>query len=136
MIKGVQTVKLWSKEALVLGGIYSVLDTPFSLLGAEMISYGLFWLFMGSALMLCFNKTPKYLSLLITGYPQTSYYLASFGWVPYVMLFTTIAFLGSSYLITYTENFAVSFLYSIVYVGLVLALISLIITFIKTRQNK
>ena len=129
-------MKSWSKEALVLGGIYSVLDTPFSLLGFEMISNVFFGLFIGSALMLCFNKTPKYLSWFITRYPQTSYYLASFGWVPYVMMLTTIAFLGSSYLITYTENFAVSFLYSIVYVGLFLSLISLIIAFVKMRKTK
>ncbi len=129
-------MKLWSKEALVLGGVYGVLDTPFSLSGFEMISNLLFWLFIGSALMLCFNKTPKYLSLFITQYPQTSYYLASFGWVPYVMMLTTIAFLGSTYMITYTENFVVSFLYGIVYVGLVLALISLMIAFVKTRKNK
>lgn len=129
-------MKLWSKEALVMGGIYGVLDTPFSLLGVEMISNLLFWVFIGSAVMLCFNKTPKYLSLLISNYPQTSYYLASFGWVPYVMIFTTIAFLGSSYLIAYTENFVVTFLYSIVYVGLVLALISLIIAFVKTHRTK
>ena len=129
-------MKLWSKEVFVLGGIYGVLDTPFSLLGFEVISNLLFWVFIGSAVMLCFNKTLKYLSLLITDYPQTSYYLASFGWVPYVMIFTTIAFLGSSYLITYPENFVVTFLYSIVYVGLVLALISLIIAFVKTRKIK
>lgn len=129
-------MKLWSKEALVLGGIYGVLDTPFSLLEFEMISSLLFWVFIGSAVMLCFNKTPKYLSLLISDYPQTSYYLASFGWVPYVTMLTTIAFLGTSYLIAYTENFAASFLYSIVYVGLVLALISLIIAFVKTRKTK
>lgn len=38
-------MKLWSKEALVLGGIYGVLDTPFSLLGFELISGVLFLLF-------------------------------------------------------------------------------------------
>jgi len=129
-------VKLWSKEALVLGGIYGVLDTPFSLLGTEMVSNALFWLFIGSALMLCFNKTPKYLSLFITQYPKTSYYLASFGWIPYIMILTTIAFLGSAFFITYTENFVVSFFYATVYVGLILALISLIIAFIKSHKNK
>jgi hypothetical protein len=38
-------MKLWSKEALVLGCIYGVLDTPFSLLGFELISGVLFLLF-------------------------------------------------------------------------------------------
>lgn len=38
-------MKLWSKEALVLGCIYDVLDTPFSLLGFELISGVLFLLF-------------------------------------------------------------------------------------------
>ena len=39
-------MKLWSKEALVLGGIYGVLDTPFSLLGFELISNVVFLLFI------------------------------------------------------------------------------------------
>lgn len=129
-------MKLWSKEALVLGGIYGVLDTPFSLLGFETISNVLFGLFIGSALMICFNKMPKYLSWFIPQYPKTSYYLASFGWVSYLMMITTIAFLGSTYVITYTENFVVSFLYGTVYIGLILALISLIIAFVKARKNE
>lgn len=129
-------MKLWSKDALVLGGIYGVLDTPFSILGFEAISNGLFWLFVGSALMLCFNKTPKYLSLFIAEYPKTSYYLASFGWIPYMMILTTITLLGSSFFIAYTENFVVTFLYATAYTGLALALISLIIAYMKARKNK
>lgn len=128
-------MKLWSKEAVVLGGMYGVLDTPFSLSGFAIISNLLFWLFIGSALMLCFNKTPKYLSCFINQHPQTSYYLASFGWIPYVMLLITAAFLGSSYLIAYTENFAISFLYCITYVEPVLVLISLITAFIKASKK-
>nr|QIM10566.1 hypothetical protein PlAlph_4580 [uncultured Alphaproteobacteria bacterium] len=45
-------MKLWSKEALVLGGVYGVLETPRSLLGFENLA-GIF-LFCSSFVYLCF----------------------------------------------------------------------------------
>lgn len=91
-------MKLWSKEALVLGGIYGVLETPLSLLNFENISDILFILFIICILMLSSNRTPKFLSEFISKFPKTSYYLAAIGWIPYFMIITTIVFLGSTYL--------------------------------------
>lgn len=127
-------MKVWSKEALVLGGIYSVLNAPLSLLRFEIISTGLFWFFLGSALMLCFNKTPKYLSLLVNNYPKTSYYLASFGWIPYAVLIITTVVFGGVFFVKYTEDFIVSFLYCVGYAGLAFIFISLLIAFMKARK--
>ena len=79
-------MKLWSKEALVLGGIYGVLATPFSLLGFELISDVVFLLFIVYAIMLLFNKTPKFISFVMNKYPKMTYYLAAIGWVPYFMI--------------------------------------------------
>lgn len=127
-------MKLWSKEALVLGGIYGVLDTPFSLLDFESISDILFLLFIICMLMLCFNKTPKFLSNLISNYPKTSYYLCAIGWIPYFMIITTIVLLGGSYFVSYSEEFIVRFLFNLAYVSLGMAFISLSIAFIRKRQ--
>ena len=42
----VKIMKLWSKEALVLGGIYGVLSTPCVYLNLENIGYCLFFVFI------------------------------------------------------------------------------------------
>ena len=79
-------MKLWSKEALVLGGAYGILDTPFALSGLEIISDILFGLFIICIIMLCFNKTPKFISFMMNKYPKTSYYLTAIGWIPYFVI--------------------------------------------------
>lgn len=126
-------MKLWSKEALVLGGIYGVLGTPFSLLGLENITDILFLLFIICMFMLCFNRTPKFLSALISRYPKTAYYLSAIGWIPYFLLIITIAFMGSSYYISYPQKFTMSFLYGLAYTGLGMAFISFVIAFFRTK---
>lgn len=126
-------MKLWSKEALVLGGIYGVLETPLSLLDFERTTEIIFLLFVGCGLMLCFNRTPKFLSALISGYPKTAYYLSAIGWIPYFLLIITIAFMGSSYYISYPQKFTTSFLYGLAYTGLGMAFISFVIAFFRTK---
>lgn len=84
-------MKLWSKEALVLGGIYGVLGTPFSLLDFKNISFFLFLLFIGCVLSLCFNKKPRFIKYIINHSPEISYYLSAIGWIVY---FTIIALVG------------------------------------------
>lgn len=49
-------MKLYSKEALLLGGLYTVLAIPFTYLN-ESISGILLLLFIGFAITLCFKKT-------------------------------------------------------------------------------
>ena len=97
-------MKLWSKEALVLGGIYGVLETPFSFLGLENTTDILFVLFILGMFMLCFNKMPKFLSNFISNYPKTSYYLCAIGWIPYFMFIVFVMLIGSGYIIDYSDT--------------------------------
>ena len=130
-------MKLWSKEALVLGGIYGVLETPLSLLGFESISGILFLLFTLGMFMLCFNKIPKFLLNIISNYPKTSYYLCAIGWIPYFMFIGFILLIGSGYIIDYSDS-TVEYSMNIMsypYTTIYLALVSLIIAFLK-KTNK
>ena len=43
-------MKLWSKEALLLGGIYGILETPFTYLNFEFITDTLFIVFVYCAI--------------------------------------------------------------------------------------
>ena len=100
-------MKLWSKEALVLGGIYSVLITPFvygNNAVIEQISSILFVIFMICAIMLCFNKTPKFVLFTLNRYPKISYYLAAFGWIPYFTIIAVVSLFISVYFIKYDKN--------------------------------
>ena len=126
-------MKLWSKETLVLGGIYSVLDTPFSLLGVEIITAVLFWGFVILMIILCCNFHIKPLQQLIIKYPVSSYYLSAIGWVPYFMIVIFITLIGSGYFIDYSDCF-VKYSMGILlnpYTGLYLVLTSFIIAYVK-----
>ena len=100
-------MKLWSKESLVLGGIFGVLSTPFTYSDNKFIenfSIGLFWLFIFYALLLCFNKTPRFIPWILNRYPRVSYYLISIGWIPYfVIVFLFIAFIVG-FFIEYSDD--------------------------------
>lgn len=130
-------MKLWSKEALVLGGIYGVLETPFSFLGLENTTDILFVLFILGMFMLCFNKMPKFLSNFISNYPKTSYYLCAIGWIPYFMFIVFVMLIGSGYIIDYSDTTVeysmnvMSYPYTTIY----LAIASLIIAFVR-KTNK
>ena len=129
-------MKLWSKEALVLGGIYSVINTPFVYTDNEVlgqIESVLFYIFVICALLLCLNKTPKFIKHIINTYPKTSYYLAAIGWIPYFAMFFVACFLGVFYFIEFNKTYAESCL---VWVGYVFELgipASLIIAFIRQK---
>lgn len=130
-------MKLWSKQALVLGGIYGVLETPFSFLGLENTTDILFVLFILGMFMLCFNKKPKFLSNFISNYPKTSYYLCAIGWIPYFMFIVFVMLIGSGYIIDYSDTTVeysmnvMSYPYTTIY----LAIASLIIAFVR-KTNK
>ncbi len=130
-------MKLWSKQALVLGGIYGVLETPFSFLGLENTTDILFVLFILGMFMLCFNKMPKFLSNFISNYPKTSYYLCAIGWIPYFMFIVFVMLIGSGYIIDYSDTTVeysmnvMSYPYTTIY----LAIASLIIAFVR-KTNK
>ncbi len=94
-------MKLWSKEALVLGGMYGVLETPFTYLGFETVTDIFFVVFICCMVLLCFNKIPKFISKTIENYPKVSYYLASIGWIPYFVILVTIIISGIYYCLGY-----------------------------------
>ena len=100
----VNIMKLWSKEALVLGGIYGVLSTPCVYLNLENIGYCLFFVFIACMLGICFNKVPKFINELINNYPKTAYYLASIGWIPYFAIISVVGFIGLGYFIEYSDS--------------------------------
>lgn len=88
MIKRVKTMKVISKEALVLGGLYSVLITPFYLVKnryLEEIGFIIGILFILSLILLYNNKFSNYVSNKIKLHPNISYYLTAAGWVIYFM---------------------------------------------------
>lgn len=102
-------MKLWSKEAFLLGGIYSVLSTPFTHIEnnlSEQISIGLFIAFLICCIVLFFNKTQKVISKIIKKYPNITYYLISFGWLPYFMIIGFIGFISLGFFFEYEENFS------------------------------
>lgn len=76
-------MKIYSKEALILGGVYMVLATPLSLLGFSVISDILFIVFIISGILLFFNVKFKFIDYILNKHETLSYYLCSFGWVPY-----------------------------------------------------
>lgn len=129
-------MKLYSKKALVLGGLYGVFDAPFSLLGLEFVSSILFLIFIGCCVMLCFNKTPKFLSAFTAKFPNLSYYLAAFGWVPFFTWAAFLLIIGSYSYIQYSEVWLNRLLYGLVYLNFGGIILSLIIAFAKKRFSK
>ncbi|MBO4294968.1 MAG: hypothetical protein J5896_05960 [Alphaproteobacteria bacterium] len=129
-------MKLWSREALVLGGVYSVLSTPFvygrSQISEHILSI-LFIIFALYLVLLCFNKTPKLIAHILNTYPGMSYYLTAIGWIPYfAMIFITGLFVSSYFI----ENDITSLL---IWIGYTLELaipVSVIIAFIRQKNEK
>ena len=127
-------MKLFSKETLVLGGLYCCLDIPFSLLGLEIISNMLGAFFFIFLIMILFNKVPNFLSKLIENNPKAAYYLSSVGWIVYFVLLVFFGF------ITYVSFFEVSpdlvnnFIVGLACSELILALVSLCVAY-KKRNN-
>ena len=72
-------MKICSKEALILGGVYMVLATPFSLLGFSVISDILFIVFVISGILLFFNVKFKFIDYILNKHETLSYYLCSLG---------------------------------------------------------
>lgn len=128
-------MKLWSKEALLLGGIYGILETPFTYLKFELITDILFFVFVCCAIMLCFNKTPKFISKTIKNYPNISYYLVSIGWIPYFVILGTILFILSGFVINYSEGFLEMIFNYLYYILPLLMFSSLVVAFIRKQTS-
>lgn len=82
-------MKLWSREALMVGGVYSVLSTPFLILETpvtEQINLFLFSMFIVCMFLLYWSKFSLLVSKQIDNFPKFSYYLMSIGWIPYFLI--------------------------------------------------
>lgn len=128
-------MKLWSKEALLLGGIYGILETPFTYLKYEFITDILFIIFVCCAIMLCFSRTPKFISKTMNNYPNISYYLISIGWIPYFVISGLILFILSGFIIDYSESFLELVFNYLYYTLPLLIFASLVSAFIRKQKN-
>lgn len=128
-------MKICSDESLLLGGLYCVFEIIFALLGLEVLRDILFLVFLISVIMLCFNKTPKYISYTLNKYPKTSYYLMSFGWIPYFMVICFVLFLAYIQLFDSVDNLHLYIKYIIPcsIAVFIMGFISLIIAYIKVK---
>ncbi len=87
-------MKLWSREALTLGGIYSVLSTPFLMPKtpmAEQIALSLFAMFIICMFLLYSPKFSLWVGKQTDNFPKLSYYLMSVGWLPYFLIIGPLA---------------------------------------------
>ena len=82
-------MKLWSKEALMVGGGYSGLSTPFFILetpATEQINLFLFSVFIVCMFLLYWLKFSLLVRKQTDRFPRLSYYLLSIGWLPYFFI--------------------------------------------------
>lgn len=82
-------MKLRSKESLMVGGIYSVLSTPFFMYKTsitEQINIFLFSIFIICMFLLYWSRFYLFISSLGRKFSRISYYLMSIGWIPYFLI--------------------------------------------------
>lgn len=100
-------MKLWSREALMVGGIYSVLSTPFLILKTpmtEQIDLFLFFLFILCMLFLYWSKFSSLISKQTDNFPKLSYYLISIGWLPYFLIIGIFAIFICAGVFSWSDN--------------------------------
>ncbi|MBR4105759.1 MAG: hypothetical protein IKK52_00470 [Alphaproteobacteria bacterium] len=122
-------MKLYSQEALILGGIYGVLDTPFAYMKFEYITDFLFIAFVVFIFMLLFNRVPKFVSYIQSNYPIASYYLAAIGWVPYFLILIFFIIILMSFVSEYIAENIATIMFSLQGVDLILMGLSLLAAF-------
>ena len=127
-------MKLYSKEALLLGGLYTVLAIPFTYLN-KTSSGIILLLFIGLAIMLYFKKKLMFLERMISGYPKISSCLSSMGWYPYIFIIFTVSFTASGYFINYPDYFIEKVFSIFDYSTSVLLVISLIYSIYKSFKK-
>lgn len=82
-------MKLWSRESLMVGGVYSVLSTPFLILETpitEQINLFLLFIFIACMFLLYWVKFSLLIRKQADRFPKLSYYLMSIGWLPYFFI--------------------------------------------------
>lgn len=130
-------MKVYSNDSLLLGGLYGVLSVSSAyLFGGSMsfISDVLFCVFVISAIMLFFNKTPRFISDIQNKFPIISYYIKAVGWIPYAFILGVVLLIVSGFFIEYSqaqiEQGAILFEYGF----LLLTAASLLIALIKRKK--
>ena len=130
-------MQLYSKQALVLGGIYALLEPPLILIQNDITSLFsglLFVLFILILLGLCFNKSPKCINYILNKHPKCSVYLIALGWIPYILLLTALLLYISGYFIEYSSKFLDNLMtYMQVLIG-AFYIISIIVATLKIRK--
>lgn len=128
-------MKLYSKEALLLGGLYTVLAIPFTYLN-KTSSGILLLLFIGLAIMLYFKKKLMFLERMISSYPKISSCLSSMGWYPYIFIIFTVSFTASGYFFDYQDD-SIEKVFSIFdYTTSILLIISLVYAIYKNFKKQ
>lgn len=134
--KGERTMKLWSKEALLLGGLYSVLDVLSSLLPLDFIPDILFVLFIVFALMLCFNKIPKFIPYISNKYPKFSFYMCSIGWIPYAVIILFVFISATFVAFRFDESLFLNIILNLADLWFFAVFVSLIAAFYKWKKQE
>ena len=80
-------MKIYSKEALLWGGLYELISTPFAYTASYNLGGILLVVFILGMFLLFFNKTPRFIRYILDSYPKFAYYICSFGWLPYFRIF-------------------------------------------------
>ena len=128
-------MKLCSKEAMFLGGLYTVLAIPFTYLN-EASSGILLLLFICLAIILYFNKKLRFLERIVAGYPRISSCLSSMGWYPYIFIIFTVSFTASGYFIDYQDDFIENIFTIFDYGTSILLIISLVSAIYKSFKKQ
>lgn len=130
-------MKLWSKESLMVGGIYSVLSTPFFMYKTsitEQINIFLFSIFVICIFLLYWSRFYLFISSLVRKFSRISYYLISIGWIPYFLIIGSLGIFICAGVFSWNDNVldrTISIFNLICSWGLP---VSLIIAYIRSRK--
>lgn len=132
-------MKVISKEALALGGLYSVLVTPFYLIKnkyLEEIGLIIGVLFLLSLVLLYNNKFSNYVCNKIQLHHNIAYYLLAIGWVIYFMFAGIICLPLIAAILDLQESTLKAVMSIFSFICNWGVPVSLITAFIKSHKNK
>ena len=92
-------MKLFSKEALLLGGIYGLYSFPLTFFEesfvADLLIFIMTIVFLVSMIRLLFNNVPKFVTNFLQKHPRLSIYLIASGWFFYfIWVFLAVVSIG------------------------------------------
>lgn len=132
-------MKLYSKEALLAGGLYEASIFPFRYVKsdwAENVSFILTCFFIVCLVMLFFNKTPAFISNFFKKAPDTAYYIVSFGWLPYFDILVLVAFFITGIIADPSEQTIIKVIDIYAFITNFGIIFSLLIAFLRARLRK